>query len=84
MVLTIKGDWHGSREVILSLSAEEDVSYLRKDLPEHGEGMDHALYVLFRMFCGDRLHIVAYLLMPKLGRMQWMVKMLSRLVFKRR
>ena len=60
MVLTIKGDWHWSCEVILSLSAEEDVSYLRKDLPEHGEGMDHALYVLFRMFCGDGLHIVAY------------------------
>ena len=38
--LTIKGDWQGERATIVSLTVEEDFSYLQKYLPNHGEYMD--------------------------------------------
>ena len=56
--LTIKGDWHGDRATIISLTVEEDFSYLQKYLPNHSEYLD-SLYLLFQMFSGDELHIAS-------------------------
>lgn len=59
IALAIKGKAHGSRETIISLTAEEDFSYLQNYLPNHGEGIKDSLYLLFQMFSGDELHIVS-------------------------
>ena len=59
IVLTIKGDWSGNRETIISLTAEEDFSYLQNYLIKHSECMEDSLYLLFQMFSGDELHIVS-------------------------
>ena len=56
--LTIKGDWQGERTTVVSLTVEEDFSYLQKYLPNHGEYMD-SLYLLFQTFSGNELHIVS-------------------------
>lgn len=59
IALAIKGKEHGSRETILSLTVEEDFSYLQNYIPIHREGVEDALYLLFQMFSGDELHIVS-------------------------
>lgn len=59
IVLAIKGEAYGSRETIISLTAEEDFSYLQNYLPKHSEGFEDSLYLLFQMLSGDELHIVA-------------------------
>lgn len=59
IVLAIKGKAHGSRETILSLTAEEDFSYLQNYLPHYSESIEDSLYLLFQMFSGDELHIVS-------------------------
>ena len=59
IALTIKGDWSGNRETILSLTVEEDFSYLQNYLLKHREYMEDSLYLLFQMFSGDELHIVS-------------------------
>ena len=58
IALTTKGDWQGERATIVSLTVEEDLSYLQKCLPKHGEYMD-SLYLLFQTFSGSELHIVS-------------------------
>lgn len=57
--LSIKGEWSGNRETIISLTAEEDFSYLRNYLPKYSECINNSLYLLFQMFSGDELHIVS-------------------------
>lgn len=57
--LAIKGGWNGSRETIISLTAEEDFSYLQNYLHNYGEFIEDSLYLLFQMFSGDELHIVS-------------------------
>lgn len=59
IALAMKGTAHGSRDTIISLTAEEDFSYLRNYLSNHSEGIENSLYLLFQMFSGDELHIVA-------------------------
>lgn len=59
IVFAIKGKEHGSRETIISLSVEEDLSYLQNNLPKYSECMEEPLYLLFQMFSGDELHIVS-------------------------
>lgn len=59
IALAIKGNEYGSRETILSLTVEEDFSYLQNYLPNHSEGIEDSLYLLFQMFSGDELHIVS-------------------------
>lgn len=59
IVLAIKGDWSGNRETIISLTVEEDFSYLQNYLLKHSEYMEDSLYLLFQMFSGDELHIVS-------------------------
>lgn len=57
--LAIKGGWNGSRKTIVSLTAEEDFSYLQNYLHNYGEFIEDSLYLLFQMFSGDELHIVS-------------------------
>lgn len=59
VALAIKGEWSGSRETIISLTVEEDSSYLQNYLLKHSEYMEDSLYLLFQMFSGDELHIVS-------------------------
>lgn len=59
IALAIKGHEYGSRETILSLTVEEDFSYLQNYLPNHSDGLEDSLYLLFQMFSGDELHIVS-------------------------
>ena len=59
IALAIKGNEHGSRETILSLTVEEDFSYLQNYTPNHCEGVEDSLYLLFQMFSGDEWHIVS-------------------------
>ena len=59
IALTIKGDWSGNRETIISLTVEKDFSYLQNYLFKHSEYMEDSLYLLFQMFSGDELHIVS-------------------------
>lgn len=59
IVFAVKGNWSGSRETILSLTVEEDFSYLQNYIPKHSEGFEDSLYLLFQMFSGDELHIVS-------------------------
>lgn len=59
ITLAIKGEWSENRETIISLTAEEDFSYLQNYLIKHSECMEDSLYLLFQMFSGDELHIVS-------------------------
>ena len=59
ITLAVKGEWCENRETIISLTAEEDFSYLQNYLIKHSECMEDSLYMLFQMFSGDELHIVS-------------------------
>ena len=59
IALAIKGKEYGSRETIISLTAEEDFTYLQNYLPKYNECIEDSLYLLFQMFSGDELHIIA-------------------------
>ena len=58
-VWTVKGEWPGNRETILSLTVEEDVSHLQNYLLQFSEDTEDSLYLLFQMFSGDELHVVS-------------------------
>ena len=55
MILATRGHDFGSYETIISLTVEEDSARLQKC----SESMEDVLYLLFQMFSGDELHIVA-------------------------
>ena len=59
IALAIKGEWQGSRTTIISLTAEDDISYLQNYLKGYGEYTKNALCLLFQMFSGDEMHIVS-------------------------
>lgn len=59
VVLATKGNWGGERGSISSLTVEDDFSYLQTYLPTHSGYSEDSLYLLFQMFSGDELHIVA-------------------------
>lgn len=59
ITLTVKGEWSENRETIISLTTEEDFSYLHNHLLKRKECMEDSLYLLFQMFSGDELHIVS-------------------------
>ena len=59
IAFAVKGEWTGSRETIISLTVEEDFSYLQNYLLKHSDYMEDSLYLLFQMFSGDELHIVS-------------------------
>lgn len=59
IALAIKNNGFGSRETIISLTVEEDFSYLQEYLLKCDKNIDDSLYLLFQMFSGDELHIVS-------------------------
>ena len=59
VALKTKGDWSSNYETIYSLTLEEDFSYLQNFFLTHREYMEDTLYLLFTMFSGDELHILA-------------------------
>ena len=59
LVFATKGKAYGNRETVISLTVEEDYSYLQNYVPNCSEGLDDSLYLLFQMLSGDELHIVS-------------------------
>lgn len=59
IALAINGNELGSRETIISLTVEEDFSYLQKYIQQYSKNLENSLYLLFQMFSGDELHIVS-------------------------
>lgn len=59
MTLAVKGDWSKDRETVISITAEEDFSYLQNYLIKRSEWMEDSLYMMFQMLSGDELHVVS-------------------------
>ena len=59
VVLSVSGNWHGSRDTILSLTVEDDYAYVQNFTQVCGNCLEDTLYLMFQMFSGDELHIVA-------------------------
>ena len=59
IAFTTRGNEFGSNETILSLTAEDDFSYLQNYIQKYNESSEDFLYLLFQMFSGDELHIVS-------------------------
>lgn len=59
VVLSISGNESGNYGTIISLTAEEDYSYVQNCTKVCGNCLFESVYLLFQMFCGDELHIVA-------------------------
>lgn len=55
----IVGHELGDRETILSLTAEEDVSYFQNCTKVCGDVLCDSVYLLLQMFSGDELHVVS-------------------------
>ncbi len=59
IALFVRGNGIGSCDTILSLTVEDDFSYLHNYILKHVEGAESHLYLLFQMFSGDELHILS-------------------------
>lgn len=59
LALTIKGEWPGNRDTILSLTAENDASCLQSFLIKHDIRVEESLYMMFQMLSGGELHIIS-------------------------
>lgn len=59
LALAIKGHEFGSQTAIVSLTAEEDFSYLNNYYPKYGENKEAYLYLLFQTFSGSEIHIIS-------------------------
>ena len=59
ILLTIKGDWPGNRETIISLTSEEDFSCMQKYFLKSENHMEDYIYLLFQMFSGDEVHFLS-------------------------
>ena len=59
IALSIKGEWPGNRETLISLTVEEDFSYMQKCLLNSKNYMEDYIYLLFQMFSGDEVHILS-------------------------
>lgn len=68
IALAIRGTDLGSRETIISLTAEEDFSYLQNYIQKYSESIEDSLYLLFQMFSGDELHIVSREVIVEIAR----------------
>ena len=53
-----KGHDYGDCNTILSLTVENDFSYLPNDILKYQDNIKDVLYLVFQMFSGDELHIV--------------------------
>lgn len=68
IILMIGDNGLGSRETIISLTAEEDFSYLQNYIQKYSESIEDSLYLLFQMFSGDELHIVSKEVIVEIAR----------------
>lgn len=68
IALVIRGNEFGSRETIISLTAEEDYSYLKNCIQNCSEGVKDFLYLLFQTLSGDEFHIVSRMVIIELGK----------------
>lgn len=59
VVFAISGNEPGSSDTIISLTAEEDFSYLHNYLKQYNNNLRDSLYLLFQMLSGGELHIVS-------------------------
>jgi len=59
VVLFVSSNEMGSRKTIISLTAEEDCSYLKKITNVCDDWLCNSIYLLFQMFSGDELHILS-------------------------
>lgn len=59
IALAMKGEWLGNRETIISLTVEEDLSYIQKTSLKEQKNMEDYVYLLFQMFSGDEVHILS-------------------------
>lgn len=58
-VFAVKGKEYGSRDTLISLTVEVDFSYLQTYLKNSSTCSEDCLYMLFQMFSGGELHVVA-------------------------
>lgn len=58
-LLSIKGRQFGNDESIISLTAEDDFSYLYNYLNSHVEFDENNVYILIQMLSGSELHILS-------------------------
>lgn len=58
-LLSIKGKQFGNDESIISLTAEDDFSYLYNYLNSHVEFDENNVYILIQMLSGSELHILS-------------------------
>lgn len=59
LVLAIKGTEYGSHETLISLTMEEDFSYLQAYLTKYSKCIEGSIYLLFQMLSGDEFHVVS-------------------------
>jgi len=59
IALAINDGVYGNCETVNSLTVEEDFAYLQNYIPKYKGCLEDSLYLLFQMFSGDELHIVA-------------------------
>lgn len=59
IVLSIKGKEFGDPNTIISLTVEDDFTYLQRYLPKYSDQADSSIYMLFQLLSGDELHIVS-------------------------
>lgn len=59
IVLAMSSNKPGRQDTIISLTAEEDFSYLQKYIKQYSTHFEDSLYLLFQMLSGDELHIVS-------------------------
>lgn len=57
--LCINGNIPGCRETIISLTTEDDYTSFKNFTKICGDCFEDSLYLLFQLFSGDELHIVA-------------------------
>jgi len=59
LFLSIKGNEYGSQKSVLSMTAEDDFSYLKKYMQNFIDDSDDYVYTVIQMFSGDELHIIS-------------------------
>lgn len=59
LAFAVKGKEHGIPDTLISLTVEDDFSYLQAQLKDDSAYSEDSLYLLLQMFSGGELHVVA-------------------------
>ncbi len=59
LAFAVKGKEHGSPDTLISLTVEDNFSYLQAQLKDNSAYSEDSLYLLLQMFSGGELHVVA-------------------------